>query len=120
MSRSSKRIIVTKPMHRAARRLLLGRAVADARCAKLEDVRRDGRTGKTGERPQGEIGFHALRGGEVVGEHRVLFLGAHERFEIAHAAADRGLFAEGALLAASGWPASNRGCTRCSDVLGLE
>ncbi len=80
--------------------ILLGRTIAEAREADLAQLRRDGRSGDTGERPRGEIAMHSLRGGEVVGEHRVLFIGAHERFEIAHAAADRGLFAEGALLAA--------------------
>ena len=100
--------------------LLLGRTVADARATKLEETRRDGRTGQTGERPHGEIAFHALRGGEVVGEHRVLVLGAHERFEIAHAAADRGLFAEGALLAAKWLVGKPAGLYTMKDVLGLD
>jgi 4-hydroxy-tetrahydrodipicolinate reductase len=99
--------------------LLLGRTVADARGKALEDTRRDGRSGQTGERPTGEIAFHALRGGEVVGEHRVLFLGAHERFEIAHAAADRGLFAEGALLAAKWLVGKPAGLYTMQNVLGL-
>ena len=99
--------------------LLLGRVVAEARNSKLDEARRDGRTGKTGERAQGEIAFHALRGGEVVGEHRVLFLGAHERFEMAHAAADRGLFAEGALLAARWLLDKPAGMYSMKDVLGL-
>jgi 4-hydroxy-tetrahydrodipicolinate reductase len=99
--------------------LLLGRVVAEARASALDSLRRDGRTGKTGERPTGEIGFHALRGGEVVGEHRVQFLGARERFEIAHAASDRAIFAEGALLAA-GWLAGKpAGSYSMQDVLGL-
>lgn len=80
--------------------LALGEAVANGRGAVLRDVRRDGRSGRTGPRPPGEIGFHALRGGGVPGEHRVLFLGERERVELAHAAADRSLFAEGALTAA--------------------
>ncbi len=80
--------------------LALGRAVTAGRGGRLEDIRRDGRSGQTGERPTGEVAFHAVRGGEVVGEHRVLFLGARERVELAHAAADRALFAEGALEAA--------------------
>jgi 4-hydroxy-tetrahydrodipicolinate reductase len=99
--------------------LLLGRVVAEARHTTLDAVRRDGRSGKTGERANHEIGFHALRGGEVVGEHRVLFLGAHERFEIAHAAADRGLFAEGALLAARWLLGKPPGSYSMRDVLGL-
>ncbi|MGH7470823.1 MAG: 4-hydroxy-tetrahydrodipicolinate reductase [Longimicrobiales bacterium] len=99
--------------------LLLGKVIAEARGMALEPARRDGRSGKTGERAQGEIAFHALRGGEVVGEHRVLFLGAHQRFEIAHAAADRGLFAEGALLAARWLMGKPPGRYTMKDVLGL-
>ncbi len=100
--------------------LLLGRVIAEARGASLDAVRRDGRTGKTGERPRGEIGFHALRGGEVVGEHRVQFLGARERFEIAHAASDRSIFAEGALLAAQWLVGKPAGMYSMQDVLGLQ
>ncbi len=81
--------------------LSLGAAVARGRDAQLDAVRRDGRTGRSeAERPVGEIGFHAVRGGDVAGEHRVMFLGARERIELAHAALDRSLFAEGALVAA--------------------
>ncbi|MGH7505119.1 MAG: dihydrodipicolinate reductase C-terminal domain-containing protein, partial [Longimicrobiales bacterium] len=85
----------------------------------LDDLRRDGRSGETGERPRGEIGFHSLRGGAVAGEHRVHFLGQRERLELAHHAEDRALFAEGALVAArwiSGRPAGRYGMT---DVLGI-
>lgn len=82
--------------------LVIGHAIADARGIALETVRKDGRSGQMGPRSRGEIGFHALRGGDVVGEHRVHFIGARERVEIAHTAQDRSLFAEGALVAA-GW-----------------
>jgi 4-hydroxy-tetrahydrodipicolinate reductase len=99
--------------------LLLARTVAEAREAKLDELRRDGRSGDTGERPEGEIALHSLRGGEVVGEHRVLFIGAHERFEIAHAAQDRGLFAEGALLAAKWIVGKPARLYSMKDVLGL-
>jgi len=99
--------------------LALGRAVAGARGVELEDLQKDGRTGKPGARPDGEIGFHAVRGGEVVGEHRVLFLGARERFEIAHAASDRALFADGALLAARWISGKPSGWYTMKDVLGL-
>lgn len=61
---------------------------------------RPGREGRTGPRPPGEVGMHAVRGGGIAGEHRVLFLGARERIELAHAALDRDVFAGGALLAA--------------------
>ncbi len=100
--------------------LALGRAAAAGRGESLEDVRRDGRTGRPGERPTGEIAFHALRGGEVVGEHRVLFLGARERIELAHAAADRALFAEGALEAARWIAGKPPGQYTMAQVLGQE
>jgi 4-hydroxy-tetrahydrodipicolinate reductase len=80
--------------------LALGDAVARGRGERLDEVRRDGRSGRSGGRAVGEIAFHALRGGGVAGDHRVYFLGARERIELAHSAADRDLFAEGALLAA--------------------
>jgi 4-hydroxy-tetrahydrodipicolinate reductase len=80
--------------------LQLGEAVARGRDGELSSLRRDGRSGAGDIRPRGEIGFHALRGGDVVGDHRVLFLGEHERVELAHAAASRSVFAEGALRAA--------------------
>ena len=79
--------------------LALAAAVARGRGTPLEGLRRDGRSGAAGPRPEGEIGLHALRGGSVAGEHRLHFLGGRERLEIAHMAADRGLFAEGALQA---------------------
>jgi 4-hydroxy-tetrahydrodipicolinate reductase len=93
--------------------------VARGRGRDLDEVRRDGRSGTAGERPRGEIGFHAVRGGDVIGDHRVLFLGERERVELAHVASDRALFAEGALRAArwlSGRPA---GLYSMRDVLGL-
>jgi len=59
-----------------------------------------GRSGHTGERPAGEIGVHAVRGGGVFGEHRVILAGPNERLELVHTAESRALFAEGALRAA--------------------
>ena len=99
--------------------LALGRAVADGRGIPLEQVRRDGRTGVGGERPRGEIAFHALRGGEIVGEHEVRFIGASERVTLAHVASDRALFAEGALRAARWLAGRDSGSYTMSDVLGL-
>ena len=100
--------------------LALGRAIAQARGIVLDTVRRDGRTGDTGQRPRGEIAFHALRGGDIVGEHTVSFIGARERVEITHKAQDRGLFAEGALLAAE-WVAGKKpGMYSMKEVLGLD
>jgi 4-hydroxy-tetrahydrodipicolinate reductase len=99
--------------------LELGEAVARGHAVALETVRRDGRSGRPGARPTGEIGFHALRGGEVVGEHRVLYLGARERVELAHVAQDRALFAEGALHAARWLVGRPAGRYTMRDVLGL-
>lgn len=81
--------------------LALGQAIAQARGAALDELRADGRSGQTGQRKTGEIGFHAMRGGDIVGEHYVHFIGARERLELAHVAQDRALFAEGALAAAA-------------------
>ena len=99
--------------------LAIGHAVASGRNIALESVRRDGRSGQTGQRPQGEIGFHALRGGDVVGEHRVHFIGTRERIEIAHMAQERGLFAEGALVAAKWIAGRTPGSYSMKEVLGL-
>jgi 4-hydroxy-tetrahydrodipicolinate reductase len=99
--------------------LALGEAVAKGRRVALESVRRDGRSGHTGARPTGEIGMHAVRGGTVIGEHQLMFLGGRERIELRHEALDRSLFAEGALEAAiwlAGQPAGRYGMR---DVLGL-
>jgi 4-hydroxy-tetrahydrodipicolinate reductase len=63
---------------------------------------RHGREGITGERQPTEVGIHALRGGDVVGDHTVIFAALGERLELTHKASDRGIFARGALRAA-GW-----------------
>jgi 4-hydroxy-tetrahydrodipicolinate reductase len=99
--------------------LALGRALAQARGEDLDARRRDGRSGDTGARPSGEIGLHAVRGGGVIGEHRVLFLGENERVELAHAAGDRSLFADGALAAARWMAGRPPGRYTMSQVLGL-
>jgi 4-hydroxy-tetrahydrodipicolinate reductase len=99
--------------------LALGRALARGRGDELETRRRDGRSGDTGARPPGEIGFHAVRGGGVIGEHRVLFLGQNERIELAHAASDRTLFADGALAAARWLAGRAPGRYTMTQVLGL-
>lgn len=99
--------------------LVLGEAVARGRGVALDSVRRDGRSGRPGERPAGEIGFHSLRGGDVAGEHRVHFLGERERIELAHLAQDRALFAEGALRAARWIAGRPAGWYSMRDVLGL-
>jgi 4-hydroxy-tetrahydrodipicolinate reductase len=77
-----------------------------------------GRQGRPGARPAGEIAVHALRGGDVIGDHTVFFLGSGERIELTHRATDRDVFAHGALRAASfvlGKPAGRYGMR---DILG--
>lgn len=81
--------------------IMLGRAAAAGRGARLEDHAVHGREGLVGERPAGEIGVLALRGGDVVGDHTVYFLGTGERVEITHRAQSREAFAAGALRAAA-------------------
>lgn len=79
-----------------------------------------GRSGLTGERPARQIGVHALRGGEVVGDHTVLFAGPAERVELTHKASDRSIFAEGALRAARWVVNQSPGIYSMRDVLGLS
>jgi 4-hydroxy-tetrahydrodipicolinate reductase len=100
--------------------LALGKAIAQARGIGLDSVSRDGRSGNTGERSRGEIAFHALRGGDIVGEHTVNFIGARERVEITHKAQDRSLFAEGALMAAEWIAGKPVGMYSMKEVLGLD
>lgn len=99
--------------------LALARAAAMGREVALDQVRVDGRTGRTGERPAGEIGIHAVRGGDVVGEHTVQFLGGRERIALGHVAGSRDLFAEGALVAARWMTGREPGRYSMADVLGL-
>ncbi len=80
---------------------------------------RHGREGITGERSRSEVGVHSLRGGDVVGDHTVVFAGGGERLELTHRAADRAIFARGALRAAQ-WVVSRKpGVYDMQDVLGL-
>jgi 4-hydroxy-tetrahydrodipicolinate reductase len=99
--------------------IALGHAVANGRNVALESFRRDGRSGHTGQRPVGEIGFHAMRGGDIVGDHRVHFIGMREKIEIAHMAQDRAIFAEGALVAAQWVKDKEPGSYSMKEVLGL-
>jgi 4-hydroxy-tetrahydrodipicolinate reductase len=73
----------------------------------------------TGARRPGDIGFAALRGGTVVGEHTVIFAGPAERVELVHKAEDRMIFARGALKAAQGGKGRKPGLYSMADVLGL-
>ncbi len=77
----------------------LAQALAEGRKVNLDDVACYGRQGIVGERPEGEIAIHALRGGSVVGDHTVMFAADEERVEITHKAVSRAAFAKGALKA---------------------
>ncbi|HSK18872.1 MAG TPA: 4-hydroxy-tetrahydrodipicolinate reductase [Longimicrobiales bacterium] len=99
--------------------LALAEAAATGRGVPLASVRRDGRSGETGVRPTGEIGIHALRGGGIIGEHRVVFAGERERVELVHEALDRAVFAQGALEAAAWIAGRGTGRFTMQDVLGL-
>jgi 4-hydroxy-tetrahydrodipicolinate reductase len=81
---------------------------------------RHGREGITGERTPTEIGMHALRGGDVVGDHTVMFAALGERLELTHKASDRGIFARGSLRAAQWLVGRPAGLYDMQDVLGLK
>jgi 4-hydroxy-tetrahydrodipicolinate reductase len=84
------------------------------------DALRHGRKGITGERQPAEVGVHSLRGGDVVGDHTVIFAALGERIELTHKASDRAIFARGALRAAQ-WVATQKpGVYDMQDVLGLK
>jgi 4-hydroxy-tetrahydrodipicolinate reductase len=100
--------------------LMLGQAAADGRGLKLDEVSDRGRDGITGPREKGHIGFSAIRGGDIVGEHDVIFAGAGERIILRHVATDRALFARGALRAALWGQDKQPGEYDMLDVLGLE
>ena len=100
--------------------LLLGEAAAQGRAISLKERSVRARDGHTGARAPGAIGFAALRGGTVVGEHSVIFAGKGERIELIHRAEDRDLFARGAIKAAL-WAFDKKpGYYTMADVLGLE
>ena len=84
------------------------------------DALRHGREGITGERTSTEVGIHALRGGDVVGDHTVMFAALGERIELTHKASDRGIFARGAVRAAQWLADKPAGVYDMQDVLGLH
>ena len=99
--------------------LLLGEAAAEGREIELSSHSARGRDGVTGARKSGDIGFAALRGGSVIGEHSVILAGEGERLVLSHHAEDRSLFARGALKAAL-WARDRKpGLYAMADVLGL-
>lgn len=99
--------------------LMLGKAAADGRQIALEQARVSGRDGITGARERGTIGFSAVRGGDIVGEHDVLFAGEGERIILRHVATDRTIFARGALKAALWGQGQKPGRYDMMDVLGM-
>ncbi len=99
--------------------LLLGEAAAQGRNVKLSDVAVRGRDGITGARKSGDIGFAVQRGGEIVGEHSVMFAAGDEIIELKHRAFDRSIFARGALHAAVWGQGKKPGLYSMMDVLGF-
>ena len=97
--------------------LLLGKSAAKARDQELSDVQSVSRDGIVGKRREDEIGFAVLRGGDVVGEHSVIFSSQGERVELVHKATDRSIFASGALRAGCWVATAKPGLYSLSDVL---
>ncbi|MDR3518713.1 MAG: 4-hydroxy-tetrahydrodipicolinate reductase [Azospirillaceae bacterium] len=99
--------------------LALGRAAAAGRGVDLDQVAVRSRDGLTGPRRRGDIGFAALRGGDVVGDHSVIFAADGERVELSHRASDRSIFARGAVAAARWAAGKPPGLYGMRDVLGM-
>jgi len=99
--------------------LMLGEAAAEGRGVSLKDVSDSGRDGITGARKRGDIGFSAIRGGDIVGEHDVMFAAMGERIILRHIASDRSVVARGALKAALWGQDKSPGQYDMIDVLGL-
>jgi 4-hydroxy-tetrahydrodipicolinate reductase len=99
--------------------LMLAESAAEGRGIPLDKHVVRGRDGITGPRKRGDIGMASLRGGSVVGEHRVILAGAGERIELAHLAGDRGIFARGAVKAVLWGQGKAPGLYSMTDVLGL-
>ena len=99
--------------------LMLGEAAAEGRGVDLVDVSDRARDGITGARKKGDIGFSVIRGGDIVGEHDVLFAAAGERIVLRHQATDRAIFARGAVKAAIWGQDQKPGEYDMFDVLGL-
>ncbi|MBK8169794.1 MAG: 4-hydroxy-tetrahydrodipicolinate reductase [Sandaracinaceae bacterium] len=100
--------------------LRLAEAVADAKSLELENAARHGRHGSVGARTATEIGIHAVRAGDVIGDHTVILAGSEERIELTHKAHSRDLFARGAVRAAHWVVGKAPGLYDMSDVLGVR
>lgn len=99
---------------------MMAEAVAQARGQNLKDVAVYGREGQTGARKQGDIGIHAIRGGEIIGDHTVMFIAEGEVVEITHRARARMTFAAGAVRATTWVIEQQAGQYNMQDVLGLN
>ncbi|MFC3053657.1 4-hydroxy-tetrahydrodipicolinate reductase [Kordiimonas pumila] len=99
--------------------VMLGESAAEGRGTTLGTLRTPAREGITGERLEGSIGFSALRGGSVIGEHDVIFASGSERITLSHKAENRTLFADGAVRAALWTASQKKGRYSMMDVLGL-
>jgi 4-hydroxy-tetrahydrodipicolinate reductase len=100
--------------------LRIAEAAAKGRGESLEKIAVFGRSGMIGERKKGEIAIHTLRGGDVVGDHTIIFAGDGERIELTHKASNRECFARGALRAALWLNGKKQGLYTMKDVLGIE
>ncbi len=100
--------------------LKMGEVIAQALGKKLEDIALYAREGHTGERKEGSIGFVTIRGGDIVGDHTVLFAGDGERIEISHKSSSRQSYAQGSLRAAHFLQKQTSGLYDMQDVLGLR
>lgn len=100
--------------------LKMGEVIAKARGENLDDLATYGREGTTGERKAGTIGFASVRGGDLVGDHTVLFVGTGERIEITHRASDRRAYAIGSMRAARFLTGRRTGLYDMFDVLGIK
>jgi len=100
--------------------LAMGKSLAAGRGVNLDDVSVLARQGITGARKAGSIGFSVVRGGNIVGEHKTMFIADEERIEINHIASDRMVFARGAARAAIWLPDQSSGWYDMQDVLGLN
>lgn len=98
----------------------LSEILAEVRKVQIEEVIRHGRQGIIGERTDAEIGMHSLRGGDLVGDHTVIYAGPGERLELTHKASSRSTFANGALRAATWAVRQSPGLYDMQNVLGLS
>jgi 4-hydroxy-tetrahydrodipicolinate reductase len=97
----------------------MAQVIAETLRRDLDKVAVPGRTGMVGERKPEEIGIFAVRGGDIVGDHTVLFAGTGERIEITHKSASRATYAQGSLRAARFLAGRAPGLYGMGDVLGL-